>query len=169
MLTLYIFKMKEEAKANEISHIKKREIQAPIVSAIIHGFMDEFGKEKTLEVLSNSIRNDAIKSGRALAERFNGNSMFDLATMIREVWCEDGAMELKVLKETEEEFHFDVSKCLYAEVYQKLGISELGKCLSCDRDFPFNEGFNPEIRLERSKTIMEGNEVCDFRYFKKKA
>jgi len=29
------------------------------------------------------------------------------------------------------------------------------------------EGFNPEIELVRTKTIMGGSECCDFRYMKK--
>lgn len=150
-----------------ISHIKKREIQAPIVSAIINGFMKEIGKEKTLEVLSKIIEKDAIESGRNLAIEFKGNGISELSNLIREVWCDEGAMSIDVLKETETEFHFNVTKCLYAEAYQKLDIMDLGKCLSCDRDFPFNKGFNPDITLERTKTIMEGDDHCDFRYYKK--
>ena len=150
-----------------ISHIKKREIQAPIVSAIINGFIKEIGKEKTLEVLSKIIEKDAIESGRNLAIEFKGNGISELSSLIREVWCDDGAMSIDVLKETETEFHFNVTKCLYAEAYQKLDIMDLGKCLSCDRDFPFNKGFNPNITLERTKTIMEGDDLCDFRYYKK--
>jgi len=52
-------------------------------------------------------------------------------------------------------------------MYEKLGIKELGCVLSCSRDFSFMEGFNPEIELIRTKTIMEGSECCDFRYVKK--
>jgi hypothetical protein len=26
------------------------------------------------------------------------------------------------------------------------------------------EGFNPKIKLERTQTIMEGSDHCDFRY-----
>ncbi|PLX23368.1 MAG: hypothetical protein C0597_01180 [Marinilabiliales bacterium] len=150
-----------------ISHVERREIQAPIVIEILKAFIDELGKEEALKVISKVIESDAIKSGKCLAERFGGNSMKELAQLIREVWCEDGAMEIDVLKETDTEFHFDVSKCLYAEVYRKIGNMELGKYLSCNRDFPFNQGFNPDIELRRTKTIMEGKELCDFRYYKK--
>ncbi len=159
--------MKKETNTQKISHLKRREIQAPIVSAIINGFIKELGKERTLEILSKIIEKDAIDSGRLLADKFKGNSISELSKLIREVWCDEGAMIIDVLKETENEFHFNVTKCCYVEVYKKLNVSELGKCLSCDRDFSFNDGFNPEIKLERSQTIMEGADHCDFRYFKK--
>lgn len=150
--------------SDRISHVKKREIQAPVVTAIINEFINELGREKTLKILAGAIKKDAIKSGKELAEFYRGNSMKELAALIREVWCEDGAMEIEILKESESEFHFNVTKCKYADVYRDIDELELGKCLSCNRDFPFNRGFNPEISLERSKTIMEGNEICDFRY-----
>ncbi|MDD4150858.1 MAG: L-2-amino-thiazoline-4-carboxylic acid hydrolase [Bacteroidales bacterium] len=158
--------MKKETEM-KISHLKRREIQAPLVSAIANGFIKEIGKERTLEILAKIIAEDAIDSGQALAIQFKGNGMTELSKLVREVWCDEGAMIMEVLKETENEFHFNVTKCRYAEAYEKLNILELGKCLSCDRDFPFNEGFNPEIKLERTQTIMEGANHCDFRYSKK--
>ncbi len=157
----------ESKKDMKISHIKRREIQAPIVSAIVNGFIKELGKERTLEILSKIIEEDAIDSGRNLAIEFKGNGISELSQLIRDIWCNEGAMLIDVLKETENEFHFNVTKCRYAEVYKKLNVQELGKCLSCDRDFPFNEGFNPEIKLERTQTIMEDADYCDFRYSKK--
>jgi hypothetical protein len=45
-----------------------------------------------------------------------------------------------------------------------LGIPELGTSLSCARDFALINGFNPNITLKRTKTLMEGADCCDFRY-----
>jgi hypothetical protein len=53
----------------EISHLKRREIQAPIASVIINGFIEELGKERTLEIVSKVIENDAIVSGRLMADK----------------------------------------------------------------------------------------------------
>ena len=159
--------MKKKTNSQEISHLKRREIQAPIVSSIINGFIEELGEERTLEIVSKVIEKDAIVSGRLLADKYKGNSMSELSKLIREVWCDEGAMVIDVLKENENEFRFNVLECKYAEVYKKLEVPELGKCLSCERDFSFNDGFNPEIKLERTQTIMEKANHCDFRYFKK--
>ena len=147
-----------------ISHLKKREIQAPLVTAIMNAFIAELGKEEAFRILAGAIEKDAIKSGKELAEYYRGNSMKELASLIKEVWCMEEAMEIEILRESESEFHFNVTKCRYAEIYRDMDEMELGKCLSCNRDFPFNKGFNPDIFLERSKTIMEGDDICDFRY-----
>jgi len=68
------------------------------------------------------------------------------------------------LAEDEEQFHFNVTRCRYAELYKALGVPELGATLSCNRDFALIEGFNEDVALTRTQTIMEGASHCDFRY-----
>ncbi|MGH7364833.1 MAG: L-2-amino-thiazoline-4-carboxylic acid hydrolase [Candidatus Rokuibacteriota bacterium] len=36
--------------------------------------------------------------------------------------------------------------------------------LSCNRDFSLIEGFNPAVKLTRTRTVMEGTSHCDFRF-----
>jgi hypothetical protein len=73
-------------------------------------------------------------------------------------------MRLRIIEHTSETLTFDVVRCRYAEMYQALGIPELGSVLSCNRDAALVEGFNPHIQLTRTQTIMEGAACCDFRY-----
>jgi hypothetical protein len=49
-------------------------------------------------------------------------------------------------------------------MYRALGVPELGALLSCNRDGALIEGFNPEVALTRTRTIMQGATHCDFRY-----
>ena len=56
----------------------------------------------------------------------------------------------------------NVTRCRYAEMYEELGLQELGYMLSCARDFAMIDGFNPRINLTRTQTIMEGANHCDF-------
>ena len=57
------------------------------------------------------------------------------------------------------------TRCPYYDKYKELGLEEFGVGFSCCRDKPFARGFNPKLRLERTKTIMEGSEYCAFRYY----
>jgi hypothetical protein len=81
-----------------------------------------------------------------------------------ENWQKDDAMQLEILAQNEGEFSFNVLRCRYAEMYRALGMESLGRVLSCSRDQALIEGFNPEIELKRTQTIMEGAPFCDFRY-----
>jgi hypothetical protein len=49
-------------------------------------------------------------------------------------------------------------------MYRALGLADLGRSLSCQRDYALAKGFNPAIQLERTQTIMEGASHCDFRF-----
>jgi hypothetical protein len=159
--------MKKKDSDVRITHLKCREIQAPIVSSLIQGFVEEIGSEETIEVAKRVINKDAIASGKKLAQEYSGNTVSELAKIVKEVWAKDGAMRIQIIRENDNELFFDVTHCGYAQMYEKMGIKELGFVLSCSRDFPFMEGFNPEIELRRTKTIMEGADCCDFRYKKR--
>ncbi|MEO0547843.1 MAG: L-2-amino-thiazoline-4-carboxylic acid hydrolase [Pseudomonadota bacterium] len=45
-----------------------------------------------------------------------------------------------------------------------MGMAEVGHILSCRRDGTFCTGYNPNIKLDRTQTIMQGASYCDFRY-----
>jgi len=148
----------------KITHLKHREIQAPLVSSLISAFADKIGYDKAVDVAKEVIREDAISSGKTLAEQYSGNSIAELTDIVKEVWAKDDALQIKMIKESEKELFFDVTYCGYVEIYEKLGVKKMGCILSCIRDFYFLEGFNPKITLKRSKTLMEGGDCCDFRY-----
>jgi len=74
-----------------------------------------------------------------------------------------------VLERSDDVFDYNVTRCRYAELYQALGLAELGFVFSCNRDFALIEGFNGGIELTRTQTIMQGAPYCDFRYRKRAA
>lgn len=46
-------------------------------------------------------------------------------------------------------------------MYRELGIPELGAVLSCNRDFSLIEGYNKDVELTRTQTLMGGAACCD--------
>ena len=139
----------------KITHQKCREIQAPIVSSLIYGFAREIGYEKALEIAKNVISKDAAASGKKSAQEYFGNTIAELSKIVKDVWAKDNALIIEVLKENETTLFFDVTHCEYAQMYDKMGIKDIGVILSCNRDFSFMEGFNPQIELRRTKYIIE--------------
>jgi fumarate reductase iron-sulfur subunit len=150
------------ANLSQVSILTRREIEARIAGPLIQAFMEEFGVDKTLAVVKPVIEKLAKESGAYAAEMAGGNSVADFAKAMS-AWAAGGAYEQVVLKQTETQFDFDVKRCRYAEMYKELGLADLGFLLSCARDFAMIEGFNPKMKLTRTKTIMEGSDCCDFR------
>ena len=148
---------------NEIGVLKRREIEARVIAPVVEELSKEFGRERVLEVVRKVIIRIAADQGGGLAARMGGGSPSHLADSLKD-WKKDDALELEVLELSDEKLSFNVNRCRYAELYQALGIPDLGEILSCDRDFSLSEGFNPKLKLTRTQTILGGASHCDFRY-----
>jgi hypothetical protein len=147
----------------ELSNLERREVQAPFMDCLLKGFIRELGREKAMQVASLSIQEDALLVGKTMAEKYGGNMIKELLRVIREVWSQDDALLFEIVEETDQKLFFNVTRCRYAEMYDRLGLKEYGYCLSCNRDESLIKGFNPQMTLSRTQTIMQGSESCDFR------
>ncbi len=146
---------------NNVNILVRREIEALISAPIIKAFSDEFGMEKTLPIIRKIISGLGHESGKFLATLSGGNRLSDLAEGLP-LFSQGGALELEFIEESATTIAFNVTRCKYAEMYRKHGLSDFGFLLSCGRDFALLEGFNPNLRLKRTQTIMEGADHCDF-------
>lgn len=143
--------------------LRQREIEAGVVGPLVRAFAAEFGGEKTLDLVRRVIADLARESGAGLA-RALGEATLSAFSASLDRWKEGGALEIDLIEQTPERLSFNVTRCRYAEMYRALGLGDLGFSLSCQRDSALIEGFNPEISLTRTQTIMEGAAFCDFRF-----
>ena len=148
---------------NEVGLLNRREIEARLLAPLLKALGAEFGMEKVREITQHVILETARQQGVQLAHSLKANDLEHFA-VVQEGWKKDNAIQTEVLELTERKFSFNVFRCRYAEMYHHLGIPELGTMLSCQRDFALIEGFNPKIKLTRTQTIMEGADICDFRF-----
>jgi len=147
---------------SQIGILARREVEARVIGPIIRAFTNQLGKEKTLEIVNQVIQSLAFESGVLLAKQMGGNRIEDYARGL-DAWKAENALKYDVLELTDDTFSFDVKRCRYVDLYRELGMADLGVLLSCNRDFNLIEGFNPRMKLVRTKTIMEGYDRCDFR------
>ena len=154
----------ELRRASEsLTLLERREIEASIVGPLVRAMAERFGESGVREVLAEVISRLARESGAGLAATLGDASLAAFSGTI-ERWTAGGALELDVLEQTADRLSFNVTRCRYAEMYRRLGLADLGFTLSCLRDFELAAGFNPDIELERTQTLMEGAEHCDFRF-----
>lgn len=151
------------SEQDHLSLIRRREVEAEIVGPLLRGFIDRFGRDETLEVAREVIAGLARSAGANLAGRLGDASLETFAKAL-DLWKEDGALEIEVLEQSADRLDFNVTRCRYAETYRALGLADLGATLSCLRDYALIEGFNPNVELTRTDTLMEGAPFCDFRF-----
>ena len=144
-----------DVELNAIGVLKRREIEARILAPVVDALSREFGREKVLRIVRETIVGIAMDQGRQLVQISGGNSLQQFAAVLPS-WTKEDALEIEVLAQSEDELRFNVTRCRYAEMYESLGLSELGAVLSCGRDAALIEGFNSGISLERPQTILGG-------------
>lgn len=66
-----------------------------------------------------------------------------------------------------QEVHFNLKRCVYSEVVSAYGHPELCTVF-CKNDTTSFRGYLPKIVFQRSGTIGEGKQMCDFHYIKGK-
>ena len=136
-----------------LSLLAQREIEAKIVGPLVRGFIAELGHDRALEVVRQVVAGLARDRGAELARAVGETSLQAFAADI-DRWREGGALEIEFLERTPDRLDFNVTRCRYAEMYRALGLADLGGSLSCQRDFALVEGFNLEIALTRTQTLM---------------
>jgi predicted ArsR family transcriptional regulator len=146
-----------------ITHLERRRIEAGVLIPMIQAFQRAFGKERANEVAREAIRELAREDGRRWAAQFGGD--LQALQKVAALWSAGGALEIQPLPAAAgERLEFNVTRCRYAELFQELGLPELGALIHCSRDFAMAEGFSGELELKRTQTLMQGASHCDFRF-----
>jgi len=116
---------------SEIGVLTRREAEARILKPVIDALGERFGRDEVLAVLRDTVIQVAQQQGGELAGAMGGNTLPHFAESLQ-YWTQDNALEIDVLSQDDETFNFNVTRCRYAELYQALGIPELGATLSCN-------------------------------------
>jgi predicted ArsR family transcriptional regulator len=152
----------------DIPIIEQAKIQAQVLVPLVKALQAELGEERanTLvrKALSSVYRQLGEQWWRAKESRHVGENMASAWTS----FAKGNAVNYSVRAQSQDTYEIDVSGCRYAQFYKELGEPELGFLLVCSLDFPFVEGFGPDIKLTRTRTIMQGASHCDFRYRRQK-
>ena len=150
----------------ELGILARRRIEAEIIKPIYEILKRVQGKDFAAAVIGEAVGNAAIQAGKhfaSLEERADLKSFVELQVL----WEKDDALKVEIIASDAEHYDYDVKRCRYAEMYTEMGLGEIGHLLSCNRDELFIVGYNPDIELTRTQTIMGGDHRCDFRYWAK--
>jgi len=121
----------------------------------------EYGPD-AIEVLSSAKYELTYQQWAELAHSQEHNC---IAKLLELLWEGAGPLlEYDVLYRDSGEIRLRVTKCFWADTLREMGAADIGKILYCDDEHASASGFNPHIRLTRTKTLMEGDDFCDHCY-----
>lgn len=132
----------------------------------IQRLSNEIGREKLIETLKRLTSEAVAKSVKKSIENLPNN---DFATYValskeRKNRFVEHVLTAEVLEETEKEVRTDITECLWAETFREAEAADIGYAAICYPDFASASAFNPNIKLVRTKTLMQGDDRCDFHY-----
>lgn len=148
--------------------LERRRIEATILKHVYDIVVERSGKEEAEAVIGETCSRSAIEQGKSFADELDRPANLEDFAAIFPAWTKEDALRVETLEMSAEKMDFNVTRCRYAEMYREMGLGDIGHLLSCNRDGDFCIGFNPDIELTRTQTIMKGASHCDFRYRMKK-
>lgn len=148
----------------DISVIQQAKIQAQVLVPLIKALQTELGEERANALVRTALGDLYRRYGEEFWRTKNEKNIGKAIASAFSTYAGDDALDYEVIEQSEDAFAFDVTRCRYAEFYKALGEPELGFLLICSADFDTVQGFDADIKLTRSQTIMQGASHCDFRY-----
>ena len=145
--------------------LETRKAQAHLAIRIWKELLQQVGPDEAGRILRRAIAADARAAGMAFAKQTESSPSLEHFATVLTRWQEDNALAIEKIQLNSTTLSFTVVHCAYAQVYAEMGVpSELGAILSCSRDEPFAQGYSSKLRMERSRTIVEGSCHCSFQF-----
>lgn len=146
-----------------VSQLERISIEIDLVASFVDLITKRYGSDAAHDLLKEVVNDAAAKSAALFLIQYPNPTLHDLY----EIWKilgGDGRLDIVLDDLTEKSLKFRVLQCKYAEMYQSKGKETLGIAFSCKRDEPFAKALMPNITVQQSKTIPEGNAYCAFEY-----
>ena len=147
-----------------LAMLDKRRIEAEIQKHVYDTLVASHGEAVAQTTIGEAVRRSALEQAARFAAAAGGRTSLDSFVERQSLWTKGGALEIEVRERSETVYAYDVVRCRYAEMYRAMGLGHIGHLLSCNRDFVFSEGYDPNLKLERPQTLMQGGSCCNFRY-----
>jgi hypothetical protein len=74
------------------------------------------------------------------------------------------ALDAEIVDQTVQSFEFRVKKCLWAKAFRNENAGDIGYAMICFPDYAVAKSLNPKLQLVRSKTLMQGDDLCGLKY-----
>jgi predicted ArsR family transcriptional regulator len=130
--------------------------------ALLDALKARFGPE-VAEIVARTSSARAFREWRTIGAAQPARTARDLVRLLWEPLRAKGFVFETA--EAPDGLHLRCTRCPIADMARALEDREWLFHLACGIDDAIAEGFNPELRLRRTRTLMEGHDCCDHVYF----
>ena len=124
------------------------------------------GKEKAHEIVVRTAEKLAVEGIKKGIEEEPVNSFEDfIRGRSSRGPISSHATSEELLEATSNTLVFNMTECLWAKTWKELNASDIGYLWNCKPDFAVVQAIHPRLKLKRTKTLMQGDDCCDFTYY----
>jgi hypothetical protein len=123
-------------------------------------FAEYIGRDKLIAMLKRAV-DDINQAGKPDLE---AKSVKDFAKPVLESENFKIRLDLETLELSDKVWQVKITNCIRPKTFRDINAGDIGYANTCYGDFSGATAFNPKLKLERTKTLMEGHDCCDHRY-----
>lgn len=132
----------------------------------INTLREEIGDPEVIRLLKIDSKKIGEMQGEAQKESFPDTTFKTFVAQFRPPNFSE-MLTHEIVTDTDDTFELNVTECVIASVFRESGLGgDIGHAAVCNMDYYWPPAFNPLIKMERSKTLMEGDDHCNHRYMK---
>ena len=143
----------------EVYNFAFKEFYIPIMKNLAN----EIGKDEFIEMLKRARSELSKQEGQNLAKSLGKNDIASLAAFLKDNVFSNNAFTDEIVEETDQAFAANTTECLYAKTFREADAADIGYAAFCHGDYAWISAFNPEMKMIRTKTLMQGHDCCNHR------
>ena len=123
----------------------------------------EIGDERVIELIKKNTEQRLKAQADRDLERLGKSDFKSYISIFRDPGMV-ASLTMDIIEDTDTAFEIKVTDCLSAESFLPFKAGDIGYASVCWGDYNWAADFNPNIKLIRDKTLMQGHDCCNHRY-----
>jgi hypothetical protein len=132
------------------------------LACVAEALIDSYGKQGEF-ILYDLVLEERLDSSQGYSGRVE-DFIKNFTSEVKTPNLFTAGLEMEVISKSERESLVFMRECEWARYYKERH-PRVGYLMACSTDEAAYKAFNPSLRLQRTETIMEGSDKCDFRIF----
>jgi hypothetical protein len=153
-----------------ITYAKYFHSMATYTVSVIRALEKEFGKDNVHEAIKMWAEHTfGDKQKRKMETTDNPISTFEdfktqwIEATESEYWTH--VVTVTFPENSDQKLECRYTECLWAKTMKDLEAEDIGYFICCHPDYAIAKATHPKIRLERTKTLMQGDKYCNHTFF----
>ena len=126
--------------------------------------MKKFSQYMEKETVLSMIKKAEDENNQSKKPNLEAKSVKDFANLILGNETFKICQDLATVELTDKVFEVKVTNCLWAKTFREKDAGDIGYATMCHGDFTGAAAYHPKLKLERTKTLMEGHDCCNLRF-----